>query len=481
MSLGSDKLGKDKALVKDLANGAGFKTDVYATIDELFHDSDEEIVVSTRNKYFAEGAKKFLEDMNFTFLESKTSEPRLVIALLKSEFKFINHMEDQVTIELPYDWDIMENDVRDYVSANPIIKKEERERNESNWDQPLEDQKQKDAIDKVKDWVKEIQKQVSIGSEAAAEMARKHIKKMYHNDNTTSYTATGNPDIKLESGIYNNIEDLIVKNGWKLQFESDYGMSVREYMRDNGENRDVELNLLKEFGFEYISDEILVTPHQYWTNRITEIKYKDQDDDAIEEIVVDVSEFPVPAPPTVRNIPVNAQVVTPTMSVEEEVESRDSMERLLRGDNDTKTEGMGYKNLKSFRNECPIFIVGTEVSGKSSFSLLSDYSSFTLKSGEEEMECETDGFVKIIGLDEFKKYKKEILEGAVSVTLIPNMVGDVEIGAVNSDGNSTTDFNLYDYIYDQIGDDYNVVVKIPEGLEMMELNERTVDIVLRKL
>lgn len=473
MSLGSDKLGKDKAVIsKGLADGVQYKTDVYSVLDELFHDDGEEIVVSTRNKYFAEGAKKFLEDMNFTFLESDLGDPRMVISLINSNFKFIDHMEDLVSVELPYEWDDMENKVREYVSANPVVKKEIN-RNESSWGLPTNQQGEKDAIDGVKDWVREIQKKINIGSEEAASIAKKHIRKLFHSKNETTYTALGNPDLKIVSGMYNNIEDLIVKNGWKLQFESDYKMTVREYLRNHSDDVEVELNLLSSFGFEYLKDDIRVTPNKYWTNRIIEIRYKDQDNDELDSIEVDESEFQIT--PTVSSNP------TPTVGKVEDNKVEDIKEVVNKKVLNINTDEVKYKRLKTYRNETPIFIVGCDVNGKSSFSLTSDYSSFDLRSGSDEIIFDTDGDVSILSLNEFKRYQKDILSREVSVVLLPNMKGDIGIGAVDDIGQFTTDFDLFNYIYHDLGDNYNVIVDIPVGVEMVEVNEATLEISLRKI
>lgn len=481
MSLGSDQLGKkSERTTKGLADGVEYKTDVYATIDELFHDDGEELVVSTRNKYFAEGAKKFLEDMNFTFLESTLSEPRLVISLINSNFKFISHMEDMVTIELPYDWDIMEKDVRNYVSSNPIVKKEKVEFHEENWNTPVSDQKEKDAIDGVKDWVKEIQRKVNIGSNEAADMARTYIRKMFHDKNETKYTAQGNPDLKLESGLYNNIEDLINKNGWKLQFESDYKKSVREYLRDatDNEDKDVEKNLLIDFGFEYIVDNIIFTPHRYWTNRMIEVKYKDQDQDNIESIHVDEKDF--------ENQNQNPQTINriqPTPIIEEEPTPTPTPTPEPYVSNNS-TIVNGHKILRTYDTETPIFIVGSSINSSNTenevFSLMSDFSSFSLNYDNEELEVETDGCVSILTVDEFKKWKSHIFECEVDVVFVPNMKGDIRIWAKDTKNNFTNNFDLCN-IYDQLSDDFNVVVKIPNGSEVVEVNEMTIDIVLRKL
>jgi hypothetical protein len=477
MALGSEHLGKEKALVKKGDDSTKFKTDVYGFLDEFLHDDDEEIVVSTRNKYFGHAAKVFLEDMNFTFLNSEVTSLRLVISLVKSEFKFIDHMEDQVTLKLPYDWDAMESDVRAHVSLNPVVKKEAVQRDESKWNTPGGNSEE-DVVDGVKAWVQGIQQKVNIDAAEAAEMAKKFIKKAYHDKNETIYTAKGNPDVKLVSGVYNNLEQLIRKNGWKDQFESDYKMTVREYFRNNSDIEGIEKTLLAEFGFDYIADETIVTEHKYWTNRIVEIKYKDQDQDDVEGKVdnVDMLEFENRFPDFDDDIAATAPTITPPPP------PNDNLTGHLNGLTPSPvTANSGeYKTLKTFTDETPIFIVGTSVNGSDDFSLQSDFSSFTLECGDDEEDVETDGFVKILTLNEFKEHRDLILECEVGVVCVSNMSGNIEIGAKNGAGYLTSNFDLSTYILDQLSDDFNVVVKLPEGSYVMEVNEMTVDLVLRK-
>tara|TARA_R110000772_G_scaffold2410_4_gene8505 strand:- start:10885 stop:12252 length:1368 start_codon:yes stop_codon:yes gene_type:complete len=454
--LGSDQLNNKNK--KRVSSGVEFKTDVYGFLDDFLHDETEEVIVSTRNKYFAFGAKQFLEDMNFTFMGGEPSEPRMVISMLNGNFKFIDHMEEHVTIELPYDWDIMESNVRAFVTENPIVKKEVTH-NSENWDQPEEDQNGKDAIDGVKDWVKEIQKKLNIGAEEAAKMASGYIKKLYHGKNETSYQAKGNPDIKLSSGIYNNMEDLVNKNGWASQFRSDYNESIREYMRDNNLTGSEE-NLLVEFGFEHILENVVVDEHRYWNNRIIEVKYKDQDDEEMETI--DKSEFEVPVEVDNTEIDKTIDEIIETLKVD-----------------DSKDLDGEFQILQTFDNES-IVIVGCDIDGNYDFSLTDDFSDFTVQCGNETIDVESNGFVSILTIDEFKKNKDFIFENDCGSVLIPNMKGDLRIGAESDDGTFTSRFDLGDYIYQQL-DDHNVVVKTPDGMEMREVNERTWDIVSRNL
>jgi hypothetical protein len=290
MSLGSDKLGKGKAIIgKGLANGVEFKTNPYEAIDSLFFDESLESVIFARNKYFRHSIKKFLEEMNFTFLESEIDEyTNCIVSLEKGTFKFINHMEDQIKYELPYDWDAFEGDIRMYVKDNPIVKKKMVQRNPENWDKPNGVNDEKDLIDKsmdsIKDFAKKLKEKFGVSDEEIKNMVKKNQKITYHSVNKTTYPAKGNPDLKLESGQYANIVDLIKQHEWEDQFESDYGDNIVIYMRENSEEG-TEKRLLSEFGFEYCIDNIVVSENEDWSKRSIEVQYQGQEE--LPEVNVD--------------------------------------------------------------------------------------------------------------------------------------------------------------------------------------------------
>ena len=292
MSLGSDKLGKKKAVVgKGLASGVEFKSNPYEILDDFFHDPNEEIVVYIRNKYFRYSVLKFLQEMNFTFLESELEEnDKMVISMVDGTFKFIDHMEDNITHEIPYDWDSLEADIRDYVKENPIVKKVSTPKDQANWDKPNGVDDEVDLIDKsmdsVKSHIKTLKDKFNISVDEVKKMVKDYQKKIYHGANETTYPAKGNPDVKLRSGIYNNMVDLIKTHEWESQFESDYGKDIFNYMRNNT-GQGTEERLLSEFGFEYVLENITIDESEFWSNRVIEVKYKDQE----ELPEVDMSEF----------------------------------------------------------------------------------------------------------------------------------------------------------------------------------------------
>lgn len=473
MSLGSDQLGKEKAVIKKgLADGVEFKSNPYEVLDELFHDESEEIVVSTRNKYFAYGAKKFLEDMNLTFMESDVDEPRLVISLVNSTFKFINHMEDLVTLELPYDWDAMENDVRAYIRENPIVKKEKTYSNEEMWSTPPQTQEEKDAIDEVKDYVKQIQRSLNVSASEAAKMAKKYIKGLYHGKNRTVYTAKGNPDLNLRSGVYTHIEDLMRKNKWLVQFESSYGKTIREYMRDFQDKEDVEKSLLTEFGFDHIIDDIEVTEHKFWTNRTIEVKYKDQDDSVMPEMTEEDFD---PSNNTIHENQVINNPQPPMGNIPQGmgVPSNANVSRDDRGE---------YQVIETYNNEDAVFIVGCLIEGRTeNVSLTSKYTYFVVDNGEEIIEVESDGHINILSMREFDRYQDQIFSSGMGVVMIPNMDGDIG-GVMESGSMKRTDFNVYlSNILDQYDTEYTFKVVPPKGVRTLEVLEDTYEIALRTI
>jgi hypothetical protein len=295
MSLGTDNLGKDKALVnrgKGIADGAEFNKSPYDLLDDLFHDDETQIVVGVRNKYISLAAQTFLEEMNLFFNESDLSLPILAVNLEDGVFKFIEHMEDKVSMELPVEWDTFEQDIRSYINANPIVRKEVQ-KNPENWDRPTGED-EPDLIDKsmqtVKDQVKLLQDKYNLTLDEVKETISKYKSKAVHEHNKTVYTAKGNAELQLKSGTYNHMVDLVKMHGWDTDFKEKYDKDIHNYMRSNEAEKGIEKRLLSEFGFEYCMDQISVDDNDHWNNRVIEVKFENQNDDDF-DIDVDMSEF----------------------------------------------------------------------------------------------------------------------------------------------------------------------------------------------
>lgn len=259
----------------------GFSTDVYDVLDSLFHEPSEELVIRLRNKYHGYGAIQFLEDMNYTNLseeEDVRNEPLLVVSMVDSNFRFTDdHMEEFITMELPYDWDELEKTVRDYVSENPVAKKvEKNDFNELSETSPMVDNNTTSSgVDG--EWVKALQEKFGMSEEEATKVILNQQKQKTFKDNVTLYTSKGNPDMKLKSGMYNHIVHLVRSNGWEDEFVKMYGSKVQPFV-NKSKDPDVEKSLLIGLGFEYMLDKIKFDESEYWNNKIIEVDYLREED-----------------------------------------------------------------------------------------------------------------------------------------------------------------------------------------------------------
>jgi hypothetical protein len=282
MSLGSEKLGRGKKKELGLASGAEFKTNVYDKLHALTFDKDNEIVVIVDDKYLAHAVKALLEDLNFTCMVPDLTNQNVIIDKKEGIFEFRNKLDDKVKYELPYDWSLFVNEMKDSVKQNPIIKKEVGDRNMDNWNKPLDEQNTEkgDLIDQatesLKDKLKEAKKLFGLSDNDTKKNAKIWTENLYREENKTKYISKKNPDLKLYSGKYKNIQDLIQQNGWELQFEEDYGMEVFDYFMENDKDG-IEKDFLSEIGFDYILDDVIIEEYGEWHTRKIEVKYKDQD------------------------------------------------------------------------------------------------------------------------------------------------------------------------------------------------------------
>lgn len=295
MSLGTEHLGKDKTLLnkgKGLADGVEFKVNPYDLLDDLFYDEETEMIVHTKSKYISMAAKFFLEEMNFLFYDSDIDSPIIAINLEEGTFKFIEHMEDKIELQIPIEWDIFETDIKNYVSENPIVRKKV-EKNPDGWNTP-DGEEEKSLLEKsmesVKTHVKTLQDQYNLTIEEVAETLDKFKHTAVHSHNKTTYTAKGNAELQLESGVYNNLVDLVKKHGWEMDFQVKYGSSILKYMRSNFKEEGIEKRLLSEFGFEYCIDNITIDDNEHWNNRVIEVKYQDQKEEDF-DIDLNIEEF----------------------------------------------------------------------------------------------------------------------------------------------------------------------------------------------
>lgn len=148
----------------------------------------------------------------------------------------------------------------------------------------------------------------------------------------------------------------------------------------------------------------------------------------------------------------------------------------------SETEFKAIK-LKSYTEPTTLIVMGTlDHNENSEFSITDDFSNFNVRIGGVETKrkygYESDGFVSIMTLDEFKQFKQKNpwLEedgGGCDSFIIPNFVGDIEVGVKLSDDVYSTDFDFSDYILHQdcFNDDdvEDIFMNFPEGTEIIDM------------
>jgi len=141
------------------------------------------------------------------------------------------------------------------------------------------------------------------------------------------------------------------------------------------------------------------------------------------------------------------------------------------------------KVLKTYNEETTLVVVGTiDHNDNCDVEITDDYTNFKILIGDKKVECvgantkwgyESDGFISIMTLSEFEKWKKmysESLEG-VSAFLLPNFKGTIGITAEVEKDQFTDEFDLSDYILHQDGlDECVVYLTFPEGTQISEIN-----------
>ena len=132
------------------------------------------------------------------------------------------------------------------------------------------------------------------------------------------------------------------------------------------------------------------------------------------------------------------------------------------------------KLLKSFDSPTDLVVLGSYHNG-SDVEIDDDYSSFNLSiSGKMIKSCECDGHLSILSIDKYKEWINDDNEcnDGVEAFLIPNFIGDINVGVIGDDGKFISDFNVNDYIMHQNLDDNGVGVFLdfPIGTEFMEID-----------
>jgi uncharacterized protein (UPF0335 family) len=140
-----------------------------------------------------------------------------------------------------------------------------------------------------------------------------------------------------------------------------------------------------------------------------------------------------------------------------------------------------FKELMTFDTPTDIVIYGNYDDLGTEFMIDDDETSFDLYvNGEEKMTLSSTGFGGVLTLEDYMKlYSKrgeEMAEwGIVEGVVVSNFQGTIGIGAMDEDGDISSEFDIDDYIQHQGNDDdysyRNVIINVPGTHRIFKLNE----------
>ena len=137
------------------------------------------------------------------------------------------------------------------------------------------------------------------------------------------------------------------------------------------------------------------------------------------------------------------------------------------------------KNVRIFDEETTLVVMGTiDHNDNRDVEITDDYTGFEVYVGNKKMKggYESDGFISIMTLLEFKKWQKQYPDvmtdgGGVDSFLLPHFKGTIGVTAMVDD-EFTSDFDLSDYILHQDGmDEAEVFLTLPEGTEIIKMDD----------
>ena len=154
----------------------------------------------------------------------------------------------------------------------------------------------------------------------------------------------------------------------------------------------------------------------------------------------------------------------------------DSESEPTKSKKDTVSE-IKSKTVKTYNEETTLVVVGTtDHDDNRDVEITDDYTGFEVYVGNKKMKIgyESDGFISIMTLPEFKKWQSaypEVLTdgGGVDSFLLPNFKGTIGVTAM-IDGEFTADFDLSDFIQHQM-EDAEVFLTLPEGTEIVKMDD----------
>ena len=175
---------------------------------------------------------------------------------------------------------------------------------------------------------------------------------------------------------------------------------------------------------------------------------------------------------------------------EVQVEVQEEVKEEVKEETETTLQLKG-KEVRTFDKETTLVIVGDYNDDSSDFSITDDETEFGVYIGDKEHSTsyESDGFVSILTLDEFKNWRKKIENNGNhmddilgSSFLIPDFKGTIGVTAKTSNNEFTTDFYIEDYICHQVDNCYDVYLTLPEGTTIIEMENHEIPLsVLRDL
>lgn len=140
----------------------------------------------------------------------------------------------------------------------------------------------------------------------------------------------------------------------------------------------------------------------------------------------------------------------------------------------------------TFDVETDLVVVGSSYAGND-FSLTDDYSAFEVIVGNKEHKgyYESDGFVSIMTLEQFKEFQDRIIEDCGELEnngcdsfFLPKFKGTIGVTAKLDEKVFTDEFDINDYITHQFDNDkvdrVDVFMTLPEGTVIVEMTDHTI-------
>jgi hypothetical protein len=162
--------------------------------------------------------------------------------------------------------------------------------------------------------------------------------------------------------------------------------------------------------------------------------------------------------------------------------NKDMLAKIEELKKETKNTSIEIKSqtLRTYDEETTLVVMGTiDHNDNRDVQITDDYTSFEVYVGDKKMKLsyESDGFISIMTLPEFKKWQSQYPDamtdgGGIDSFLLPHFKGTIGVTAMYDVGEFTSDFDLSDYIQHQDGmEDAYVALTLPECTEIMKMDD----------